>query len=661
MMTDIIQIPSRDNIDKVYTNYWILYEESYKKRFHLDDYEFNNIKSPDEIYTICDTLENIKNNFYNINGNTVLCRLIIKYMNEYFKKYDNKLSEDVNDFLSHGKISNFHKLFLSYNLKCDGYFLQSYYDILNKYIDNIDSNKELNFVKFMLFFNKLIDHINKIDNKENLIAYNIIHNISTSLSTCILNLIKNKGIIFYNDLLNKPYYNNIFKNNKIIRWFNKESILNLYVVLVSNFNKSYQLDELNSLQYANSILDIIKISNIIHEYHKSFFNDKQFDICVGNNDTINISEKNLDTLTNYICASLYYWMNTESIHNVFNIIKYYATILPNKLEFLSYYKYHFQKRVTHNLNYVFENKAFEYLLKEFDDNIFKTNLDNIRNSLDDVYLSDHMNNEISKLNITFKDLDIIPKVNQMKENYNINKLNVFISSNIIWNNNNQIKFYENIKLSDDIYVYNTIINNYYKSKYDKRELKISYNDSFIDITLGITEIRMPITYYTVLKIIGNNLECTLEHICRSTNLDISDIKDIINILKINNIVNENNHTSLVQSKPVLENIISLSQNILNKTDQRKLNLMQTSMISEMYDITKKEIEYDKDMLIDASIIRTCKKLSKIKYVRLIMILRGELKAYFIPNDNNIKLRLNRLTKLGYIKYDKSDNIYHYIP
>ena len=51
-----------------------------------------------------------------------------------------------------------------------------------------------------------------------------------------------------------------------------------------------------------------------------------------------------------------------------------------------------------------------------------------------------MNNEISKLNITFKDLDIIPKVNQMKENYNINKLNVFISSNIIWINNNQIKF-----------------------------------------------------------------------------------------------------------------------------------------------------------------------------------------------------------------------------
>ena len=232
---------------------------------------------------------------------------------------------------------------------------------------------------------------------------------------------------------------------------------------------------------------------------------------------VKLSEEILDTLTNYICASLYYWMNNESMHNIFNIIKYYAKVLPNKLEFLSYYKYHFQKRVTHNLNYIFENRAYEYLLKEFNDNIFKTNLDNIRNSLDDVYLSDHMNNEINKLNITFKNPDIVSKVTQMNNNYNIDKLNVFISSNVMWNSENQIKFYENMKLSDDIYVYSTIVNNYYKSKYDKRELKLSYNDSFIDITLGITEIRMPFTYYTVLKIIGNNSDCTLEQICRSTN------------------------------------------------------------------------------------------------------------------------------------------------
>ncbi len=651
MMTDIIQIPLRDNINNVYSNYWILYEETYKKNFELNDYKFNNIKSQDEIFTICDTLENIKNNFYNIDSNIVLCKLIIKYMDEYFKKFENKLFEEVNEFLAQGKISNFHKLFLSYNLKCNAYFLQPYSDILNEYINNIDSDKEIQLVKFMLFFNKLIDHIDKNDNKENLIISKLICNISTSLSTCIIKFIKKKGNNFYNDLLNKPYYNKIFKNNKIIRWFNNDSKLKLYIILVSNFNRTYPPDELNSLQCANSILDIIKINNIIYDYY-----DNDIDYLEKNN-LIKFSVETLDTLTNYICASLYYWMNNESMHNIFNIIKYYAKVLPNKLEFLTYYKYHFQKRVTHNLNYIFENRAYEYLLKEFNDNIFKTNLDNIRNSLDDVYLSDHMNNEINKLNITFQNPDIVPKVKQMDNNYNINKLNVFISSNVMWNSENKIKFYENMKLSDDIYVYSTIINNYYKSKYDKRELKLSYNDSFIDITLGVTEIRMPFTYYTILKIVGNNSDCTLEQICRSTNLDISDIKDIINILKINNIIIENTP----DSKAALENIISLSQNILNKTDQRKLNLMQTSVISDIHNMVKKEIEYDKDMLIDSTITRTCKKLSKISYGRLIMIIRGELKIYFTPNENNIKYRLKRLDELGYIKYDKPNNIYHYIP
>ena len=642
-MNDIIQIPSRDNINNVYSNYWILYEETYKKKFELNEYKFNNIESQDEIFTICDSLENIKNNFYNTDSNVVLCKLIIQYMNEYFKKFENKLSEEVNDFLEDGKISNFHKLFLSYNLKCDAYFLQAYSDILNIYINNIDSDKEIQLIKFMLSFNKLIDHINKSDNKDNLLISKLIYNISTSFSTCIINFIKKKGNTFYNDLLNKPYYNKIFKNNKIIRWFNNDSKIKLHTVLVSNFNRIYQPDELNSFQCADSILDIIKISNIIHEYQNNSIEN-----------LVKLSEEILDTLTNYICASLYYWMNNESMHNIFNIIKYYAKVLPNKLEFLSYYKYHFQKRVTHNLNYIFENRAYEYLLKEFNDNIFKTNLDNIRNSLDDVYLSDHMNNEINKLNITFKNPDIVSKVTQMNNNYNIDKLNVFISSNVMWNSENQIKFYENMKLSDDIYVYSTIVNNYYKSKYDKRELKLSYNDSFIDITLGITEIRMPFTYYTVLKIIGNNSDCTLEQICRSTNLDISDIKDIINILKINNIVIENTNSAL-------ENIISLSQNILNKSDQRKLNLMQTSVISDIHNMVKKEIEYDKDMLIDSTITRTCKKLLKISYGRLIMIIRSELKIYFTPNENNIKERLKRLDVLGYIKYDSASNIYHYIP
>ena len=36
-MTDIIQIPKREKNDNIYNNYWILYEESYKNNFCLDN------------------------------------------------------------------------------------------------------------------------------------------------------------------------------------------------------------------------------------------------------------------------------------------------------------------------------------------------------------------------------------------------------------------------------------------------------------------------------------------------------------------------------------------------------------------------------------------------------------------------------------------------
>ena len=146
-MTDIIQIPLREGNENIYNNYWILYEESYKKNFSLDNYEFNNIKSPDEIYSIYDTIENIKHNFYKVSSTKVVNDLSIKYMKMYLEKYTNIFETEVNELLLKGKITNFHKLFLSYNLKCECYFLSMYCDLINLQIDNINSTKEIELIK----------------------------------------------------------------------------------------------------------------------------------------------------------------------------------------------------------------------------------------------------------------------------------------------------------------------------------------------------------------------------------------------------------------------------------------------------------------------------------------------------------------------------------
>ena len=654
-MTDIIQIPKREKNDNIYNNYWILYEESYKNNFCLDNYEFNNIKSSDEIYSIHDTIENIKHNFYKVSSITVVNDLSIKYMKMYIQKYNDFFETEVNELLLNGKITNFNKLFLSYNLNCECYFLNKYYNLINSQIDNINEIKEIELINFFLNFNKLIDYISSIDTK-NILLKTLVSNISQSLTNIIIKYTKIKGIKFISDLLNKPYYCKLFKNNKIIQWFSRNSIKDIHNLLISNFDKQYSFEKFKEISYADELIDLIKIYNIIYEFHnKSNNNDSDEN---ENSDIDNIfdftnyssqSMENLNSLTNYLCASLYFWMNKDNIFNVFNIIKFYSTIMPNKIDFLTFYKYHFQERVTHNLNYNFENKAFEFLLKQFKDDVYKANIDIIRNSLDDVYLSDQMNNEISNLNITFKTPEIVSKLDKIGDKYNIKKLNVFISSNIIWNSNNKINLSNKISLHDEISIYDTVIQNYYKSKYERRSLKISYTDSFIDITLGITEMRLPITYYTVLKTIGNLTDCNIENIVNKTNMDKDDISQIVDIFKINNIVYEN------------ENKLSISHNIINKVDERKINLMQAVINSQNTNLVKDEIDCDKDMLIDSVIMKTSKKLKNISYPRLIMIIRGELKTYFIPNENNVKNRINRLIQLGYIKINSDSKMYEYIP
>ena len=95
------------------------------------------------------------------------------------------------------------------------------------------------------------------------------------------------------------------------------------------------------------------------------------------------------------------------------------------------------------------------------------------------------------------------------------------------------------------------------------------------------------------------------------------------------------------------------------TKNIEINLTQDIKVNNK--LVENEINYDKDQLIDALVVRVCKKNQTISYGRLIMILRSELSKMFIPNETNIKKRLSKLEELGYISINKLDNIYTYIP
>jgi hypothetical protein len=638
MITNIIKIPQRDvtNIDN--NNYWMIYEESYNNKDYLHDYT-NNIKSCKDIFSDIENIYDIRYNFYNYSHTKVLSHLIINYFNKFLEINTIILKEKVSDFFKNGTLDNFLNIYLKSCVDTDISLLNKFTDEINHILcENTNSNVEVTLIKFQYYLNKLLKIISKFD-KDGFLKHHIINNISKNYNTLLMKNIDLKGLTFISNILNQSVYELLFKKDKIIKHFRIDAaneLKNKIVSLILNISE----DDMTDSSFANNIFDSIKILNV----HRELFNNE---IIINNNTFLN-------KFTNYICASIFYILNENNIDKVYDIINLHYNQLPNKLDFLVYYKYHLQWRATHKLNYKFENIAFQHILKIFVDNEFKKTIDNIKNSLDDIFLSEHMNNEINNLSITIQ----TPKFKDIE--FDTKKIDVFITSNIIWQDIKCKNNYSKIYKSEAIELYCTLVENYYNKKYtsseQKRLLNISYDESFVDINLGNSEIRLPITYFSVLDIVGKSKEITLEEITRKMNIDEDKLINIINFLKINNIIIDNNNKFYFNNKILTRNV--------------NINMMQNE--NRFITVIEEDISYDKDILIDSVICRVCKKqysnsedsktISKyVSYGRLVMIIRGELNKYFIPTEVAIKDRLKRLVTLGYLVKDEEYNKFSYIP
>ena len=641
MIASIIRIPQRTspNYDD---NYWKIYEESYQNEDKLDNFIDHNIfagkMTINEVSQDIDKIYDIRYNFYKKTPEDVLSFLISSYYTKFFEKNENILKETITEFFKNGKANNFIKIYLKSCIDSDVNLISKFTSELVEVLENVSTDTEL--IKFQYYLNKLLNMIEKFDNKNVYLKENIILHISSKYIDKLTKFINDKGLSYLSNLSKQTIFKNVFANDLLVKYFDKQTINNFNKMIINKMI-NFSEDKLASNDYACELFDIIKIITQINKV-----SNIESDLYQLNNEDVN-------NFSNYICASLYYFLNDKNIKDVFNIIEFHYNNLPNKLDFLTFYKYHLQWRATNKLNYEFENKAYQHIIKLFVDNEYKKLIDNIKNSLDDIFLSEHMNKEISELEITvqspeFKDIDFDTK-----------KISVFITSNIIWQDIKAKNNYDKVYKSKEVQLYSKLVSNYYDKKYtcsdQKRLLEISYDESFVDISLGLSNIRLPVTYLSVLQIIGDNVDIELDNLCRQSNMDLDKVNKIVNEFKINNIVSEHNG-KFKFNESVLESDMTI-------------NMMQNTN-SKCVDIINEEISYDKDMLIDSVITKVAKKkyvdsdnkeFAYVSYGRLIMVVRGELQKFFIPDEKNIKSRLSRLVTLGYLVEDTECNRFRYIP
>jgi len=649
MIANIIKIPER--CPSEYSgNYWKIYEESYKNQKATDQIItttklFNIIGVGDKDIEIKDVNQDIEKiydiryNFYKVDSKYILSKMLLLYYDDFFDSNETILKDVIENLFKNEKVDNFIKIYLKSCIDSDISLINKFSNELNLVIWSIDN--EASFIKNQYYFNKLLDIIGKIDNNDKYLKRNIISRISNNYIDKIIIFINKKGLSYLSDISNESIFKNLFSGDLLIKYFD-DAVMHNFNRLIINNMISFSEDKLLDNDYAYKLFDVIKIVTTINKT----LNVK--------NPVMEIDNEEINKFSNYICASLYFFLNEKNIKNVCNIINFHYNNLPNKLDFLTFYKYHLQWRSTNKLNYEYENKAYEHIIKLFVEDEYKKLIDNIKNSLDDIFLSEHMNKEINDLSITvqtpeFKDIEFDTK-----------KVDVFITSNVIWQDIKAQNNYKNVYKSKEIELYSTLVSNYYDKKYtcsdQKRLLDISYDESFVDISLGNSNIRLPVTYLSVLETIGNNNDIPLEDVCRKVNLDQDKVNKITKDLKINNIIIENSNKLKFNNSFLTANAV--------------INMMQNNRNNNI-DIISEEISYDKDMLIDSVITKVCKnkyvsktdnlKMAYVSYGRLIMVVRGELQKFFIPNEKNIRARLSRLVTLGYLSEDEKCNKFIYIP
>ena len=670
---NVIKFPNYINN---YSSKWTIYEKSYLNSSYIDEYEIDD-KDINSYVDEYEKIIKIKNNFYKMDENYVLNKLLKKLNNKFIERHKDNFNEIIINYIKTEKINNFAYYFLK-TLKYD----KERISIITNYVNS--SFLEINFINNLKIINQILIEFEKIKDMDEIIC--LIHkNISKNLTDKFLNFVSNTDLNILSNLLKKI---NLFK--KFYNYFDNSKKIIINKVILEKIKLNFNNKNLSNNNLANIIINIFDFLK----------NDKNF------NEVVDVE---CDLLLDYINASIYFWILDNNYLNVETLILYAWNFLP-KLSFLEYYKYHLQNRAIIIKNHELENNFFNKIVNIFNKDDLSNIIYEIKYILDDIYLSKLCNSEIRNIKVNVK-------YNFKDVSFDLNKCNLLICSNNLWNNNKNL--YNNIKYVDNIGVYECIISKFYECKYSKkRKFNISNEESIININLWKNNIILPITYYNLLYKIGDSeIETsnnTFDFLRDSLNYDDDYLENIINIFKIKNLIREivilnsdelNNYINIYYEKLCFKNLklISKLECFNNLEDIKKIILgyiernnlkinencfklnnilinilnIKKSIIyiineeleyEEMYlnlvSVKKNEkkvlekIEYDKNLLLDSKICELLKKNKELKYGKFLLNLRNNISKFFIPSDNEILKRLDRLIILGYI--EKENDLYKYV-
>lgn len=671
---DIIKIPKyKDNKLSPWSNY----EKSYLNNNYLNEYKIQctNINNYIEEF---DKIMKNRNNFYKLEDEIVLSTLLKKLNNLYLSKFKDSFKNEIIDFIKSEKANTFICSFI----KSIKYDMENLMLIINELPND-------NFLKDLKKTNNLIlviENLNDMDHVINKIYFHMSESIAKNFTNFI------NGI-------NLKILSNLFQQLNILKKFYKNLAVCFKKQVISSI-----LDKIVNNLNGNNISNVNLANNVIIIFDFLLLN-------VENNTVENINENNdYSFLLDYLCASIYFWIIENNYSNIKNLILFCYYYLPNKLDFLEYYKVHLQNRSLIVRNYNLEDKCFQKIVEVFDDEEFKKNIYEIRYILDDIYVSNICNDELN-------DLSVNRKYKFQNIDYDLKKCNTLICSSNLWNSNKNL--YDGIKYVDNISIYDCILKKYYDSKFSKRrKLNISYEESIINFRLFNNILTMPLSYYNLFYKIGEvNIEVsknTFIFLNKTLNYETNYLKKILDMFKSKNLIKEvvivddiklrnyineyfkrgdlfhlrslgikvddinleelcdifynymsdNNlvlRDSLFRLNMFLIRLLNVSEDVIyvinDDLEYQELNINLSNM--EKYEkINIEKVEYDRNSLLDCKISKLLKREVELSYGRLLIFLRNDINKYFVPSENDILSRLNRLEILGYIC--KTDNIYRYI-
>ncbi|WP_027121212.1 hypothetical protein [Mycoplasma leonicaptivi] len=422
----------------------------------------------------------------------------------------------------------------------------------------------------------------------------------------------------YYRLIQNSFFNNLITNNKEII-----ALLKNQTLKEEELGKIKDIIQLNITQFLNIIKDL---TNKLLQFKNKIDNlDSDEDILLKYQNTIektiNKTNNLIEKLENKANISN---NNTETLKiELENLFDNFNNILPN-LYYFQILKNNLFSEEKKEINFILENKSFNYELKKSYENILET----------------------FKSNILILDKNIIKKMNEIIKSSNkdveINLLNSKIKTYLSSEIDLILKRFDFYRLNlenDDTLLINKIKSNYEQILKKLQNIEEKNVNSFIKISDVIVELKQQ-NYMFLSDILRHFFD-----------------KDSIS----NNELNENNKEIMTLNKKISVSEQEIENNeILKSTKNNELNFLKfkLNLITKNQTIENNEIllrtqnditELEKNISdLDNSIIITKKEIAKIKDKKI---------DIFKNNKNIIYQKINNIIKLNLIlSFTKNGNV-----